>query len=346
MISVLIPTRKRVSRLDRALHSIWSMSSSEEAVEILLRCDKDDQATIEYGEVQRKWHRNLQILVGPRNDGYVSIPCFMNELAEAAKGTILMCCNDDVIFRTKNWDMIVEKVAKHYTDGIFDIGVDSILNSQYFVFSIISKRWFEIVGYIHDTRVPFTGGKYFKDICDVFQRSIYVPEVIIEHDWGGYYHDETNNEAQEWLSKLVADPSGKWTESYPKQHEAAVDDAVRKLRPYFDPSIRPIVAAKGMRITFEKAKPRVRLQHAYFPHDVGRKPRLIASISVYGTGNKFQLFVGRVIDIPMPTLHRGRYKKILEWLDGKPKMRALLIRMGARYAIERIRKLNPHFMLR
>lgn len=334
MISVMIPTRKRVKSLDRALHSIRDMSSSEEAVEVLLRCDDDDQETIAYLEGVKRENHNLQVLVGPRKDGYKSIPSFMNEMAAVAKGKILMCCNDDVVFMTKDWDKIIEDVAAQYKDGIFDIGVDSILNAQYFVFSIISKRWFEMMGYVHDTRVPFTGGKYFKDISDAFGRSPYVPEVIVEHDWGGYYHDATNNEAKQWLSELVAKPSGRWTESYQEQHNAAVAEAIAKLRPHLDPRIKPIIAEKGLCFWFERMKPRVEARYVYTTCDTHRKPRLLSVRIVRNKSNKSQLFIGRFVDIPKP----GIIQRILEWPDDKPLIKTILIRIGARFILSKIRK--------
>ena len=338
MISVLIPTRKRVRMLDRLLHSIWNMSSSEDAVEVLLRCDEDDRETIDYLEGIKSQNHNLQVLVGPRKDGYKSIPSYMNDMAAVAKGNILMCCNDDVIFRTKNWDRIVENIAVHYTDGIFDIGVNSILNAQFFVFSIVSRQWFDIVGYLINTRILWWG-KFFKDISDAFGRSPYVPEIVVEHDWAGYYSDVTNAEAQKWLSEIVLDASG-WRDEYQRLHDKAVAEVIEKLKPHFNPSIKPIIPARGICIRFEKMKPIVNLKYVHIAHDMDKKPRLFTGRVIDIMDNKPQLFIGRVIDIPKPRPRPRFYPRILAWLESKPVIKSGLIRIGARFIVEKIPRLT------
>lgn len=338
MISVLIPTRKRVKMLERALHSIWDMSSSEDAVEVLLRCDEDDKETIDYLEGIKSQNPNLQVLIGPRKDGYKSTPSFYNDMAAVAKGNLLMVCNDDVVFRTKNWDRIVEDVAAHYGDGIFDIGVNSVLNPQGFVFSIISRRWVEIVGYFYDARLLFSD-RILKDASDAFGRSTYVPEVIVEHDYAGWQGDATNAEAQEWMRKIVYDASGKWRDEYKKLHDQVVAEVVQKLQPHFNPNIKPIIPARGICIRFEKIKPIVNLKYVHIAHDMDKKPRLFTGRVIYGTDNKLQLFIGRVINVPKPKQRKWRarfYPRMVAWLESKPVIKSVLIRIGARFVMKKL----------
>ena len=251
MISVLIPTRQRIKGLDRALRSIWDTSSSEEAVEIVLRCDEDDQETINYLKgIDRGKHNNLQVLVGPRMDGYKSLPLFVNDMAVAAKGYLLFTCNDDVIFKTQNWDRIVEDVASRYPDGIFDIGVNTILNAEIFPFYILSKRWLEIAGCIQDPRLIWQS-KYIQDVANAFGRTYYIEEVVVEHDWAGFKEDDiTRPDTEKWAREIVLkDPTAhlhvaesttdEWRDDYKQVYDKAIAETIEKLKPHLDPSTKP-----------------------------------------------------------------------------------------------------------
>ena len=120
MILVLLPSRAQVKLLERAVKSIWDMSSSKDAVEIVVRADEDDQETIDYLN-HINYLSNVHVLIGPHLYGYKSLPSFFNEMAVASKGEVLMCCNDDAIFKSKNWDSIIKDIATYYSDGIFNI---------------------------------------------------------------------------------------------------------------------------------------------------------------------------------------------------------------------------------
>jgi len=214
-----------------ALNSLWATSSSEGAVEVVLRADEDDRETVGYLLGIAK--PNFRLLVGPRKDGYKSLASFFNQMAKTAAGNLLMTCNDDVIFKTANWNRFVEEAATGYPDGIFDIGVNAILNPQYFVFPIVSRRWVEILGYIHDERLLFQG-KFVRDVADALDRAIFLPSVIVHHDWGGFANDETSIEAQRWMKKIVLDNAGRWRKEYQEHHDRVVAEVVERLRPYKD----------------------------------------------------------------------------------------------------------------
>lgn len=222
MISVLIPSRDRVKLLKRTVESIWNMSSSMDVVEIVFRVDEDDQKTIDYlNELNHL--PNVRVLVGLRKSGYRSSSSFFNEMAAVSKGNLLMCCNDDAIFKTKDWDKIIEDVSVYYHDGIFNIGVDTVIDIEDFAFSIVSKRWVEIVGYLHDPHLSGVGADWFlKRISDNLGRSIYLPEVVIEHDWAG---DDT-----QWYGSEMLDEKGRLRREYKGFIDRAVSEATDRLR--------------------------------------------------------------------------------------------------------------------
>ena len=123
-ISVLVPTRKRIARL-RTMIDSFEATNDGYAV-LLFRIDDDD---VESWDFLAQY--SYEVLVGPRLLGYTSMPAFFNELAAHATGDVLMCGNDDMVFRTPNWPSLVLDIANQYPDGLFDIGVSTYNETHY-----------------------------------------------------------------------------------------------------------------------------------------------------------------------------------------------------------------------
>src|SRR5678816_3388846 len=114
-VSVLIPTRMRIWRLQILLES-YNKTKGLYDSELIFRVDKDDVET-------QKFLDGSRVVVGPRYKGYASMPQFFNEMADVAGGDVLMCGNDDMVFRTPDWAGLILDKANEYPDGIFNIGV-------------------------------------------------------------------------------------------------------------------------------------------------------------------------------------------------------------------------------
>jgi len=212
-VSVLIPTRNRVHRLRKVLESFDETVHQKDA-ELVFRIDDDDVASQQFLHDQR-------VVVGPRYNGYDSMPTFFNEMHCVAAGDVLMCGNDDMIFRTPDWSTRILEIANQYPDGLFDIGV-STLNQDHFPFATVSRRVTNALGFLWDPRI-FWGDIFLRDVMQVFDRCIMVPDVQIEHDWSGYSPDQVFVEADK---DIVRRRPNYWAEI----HAAAVRDAVNTLK--------------------------------------------------------------------------------------------------------------------
>lgn len=216
-VSVLIPTRHRVERLRTLLESYDATTDGEDC-ELVFRVDEDDVETrtflLDYDHV---------IVVGPRHQGYGSMPLFFNEAARRARGDLLMCGNDDMIFRTFDWPNTLAEAAESFRDGIFNLGVMT-LNEMHFPFSTVSRRAVERLGFIWDPRI-FWGDIYLRDVMAFFGRALLVPSVTIDHDWAGFRPDKVFNETRESKSQVEGD-AAYWS----GPHRLAVDEAIEKLK--------------------------------------------------------------------------------------------------------------------
>lgn len=205
-VSVLVPTRTRPDRLQTLLASF--ARTNDGAAELVFRVDDDDPETVAA-------LAGYRMVVGPRLDGYRSLPTFFNELLAVATGDVLMCGNDDMVFRTVGWPALVLEAANAYPDGLFDLGV-STHNAMHYPFSIVSRAATECLGFLWDPRI-FWGDVFLRDVMDAFGRCVMLPHVAIAHDWIG-------NEAEQ-NTIYQRDPTY-WTGT----HARAVADAVSKLR--------------------------------------------------------------------------------------------------------------------
>lgn len=214
-LSILVPTRKRPAHLRALLDSYAETCADPSVAELVFRIDVDDYESKAI-LAERPW----TTLIGPRYDGYRSLPRFFDEMRHAATGDVFLTGNDDMVFRTPGWASRVLEVANQYPDGVFCLGVDT-LNAGNFPFAIVSRRWAETVGHIHDARL-FWGDVYLRDIAAHFGRAIRVPGVQIDHCWMGFAPDQTFLEAGQGAFAC-------WDERYTALHQQCVGEAIGKL---------------------------------------------------------------------------------------------------------------------
>jgi hypothetical protein len=220
-ISVLVPTRGRVERLRTMLASYEATDDGHS--ELIFRVDEDDRLTVEFfaSLSTPKLYIN-RIIVNSRLQGYTSMPAFFNEMLTRASGDVLMCGNDDMVFRTPGWASLILAKANEYPDGLFDIGV-STYNEDHYPFWTISKMVATRLGFALDPRI-YWGDIYWRDVMGAFGRAVMLPSVSIEHDWAGHAPDQTFNEADQ-RSIFRNDPTY-WTGT----HTRAVAEAVERLK--------------------------------------------------------------------------------------------------------------------
>lgn len=218
-ITVLIPTRNRTHRLRTLIDSYRDTTrNNERRSELLFRVDDDDEPTKEMLKAE-----GFHMRVGPRLDGYTSLPFFFNELAAIADGDVLMLGNDDMVFKTHGWASRLLAVANQYPDGIFDLGVHTH-NEDHYPFATVAKAVRDRLGHVADPEI-FWVDIYLRDVMAYFGRCAMVADVAIDHDWAGFAPDKTFNEGHR---NPVAGQPDYWTRIHPQAVKRAVD-SLREL---------------------------------------------------------------------------------------------------------------------
>ncbi len=134
-VSLLVATRKRPGYLKKFLDSYYATTQGSGDCEIVFRVDYDDPESI-----QMLAEFGFLTVVGPRRNGYRSLPSFYNEMARLATGDILFAVNDDVLIETPGWPRLVIEAANRYPDGIFNFGVSTVMHEDNYVFPCVSRK--------------------------------------------------------------------------------------------------------------------------------------------------------------------------------------------------------------
>jgi hypothetical protein len=139
-ISILLPTRKRISLLKKSVASLIDNAKNPEKLQFLFGVDDDDLGTLEH--LKREKYPNKTVLKFKRA-GYENLHVYNNSLAAYAQGTWIMFFNDDAIMKTKHWDSKIEEVKTFSV-----LRVQEQTGHPYSIFPIFPWDWFRCLDHI------------------------------------------------------------------------------------------------------------------------------------------------------------------------------------------------------
>lgn len=189
MISILCPTRNRPDQLKRMIQS--AEATAEGPVEFVLYCDSD--ASLPPDIITDK--DNVICLVGPR----ITLSRMWNTCQEHARYDIFMHGGDDIVFRTKGWDIKVVRSIYKYPDRIVFVHCNAMdWGPDLGTHGFLHRKWVDAVGYFVP---PFFSSdfndKWLTEVSDMIGRHVYLEDVITEHMhpiWGKAQWDSTYTE--------------------------------------------------------------------------------------------------------------------------------------------------------
>lgn len=214
-ISLLLPTRNRVNSLKDAIHSAITMADDPSQVEILLRVDTDDRATID-ALPTLPFQNNIKYIVGDRRGGYSSIHEFQTELCKISSGEWLMIYSDDSLIDTKNWDLLFRPYHTELPFALFHQGRD------FYTFPCINRAWFNITGIF--SRTVYSDG-YVWYIAERTGTYAKIPINFvhrIENHPLTIGRDQTLEDKEKWQKEdrlINSHVAGDWARSVPQIHQ-------------------------------------------------------------------------------------------------------------------------------
>lgn len=195
------------------LDSVFALAAKPHNVEVVLYVDDDDPRHSEVVDVVDDYVANelrVEVVDGPR---IVLSECW-NRCAERAHYSIMAHSDDDVVYRTPDWDNLVRNAFALYPDRIvFVHGRDGIHDERFGTHGFIDRRWAEVTGYFVP---PYFSSDYndtwFNDVANALGRRHFIPELYTEHmhpvagkaDWDQTYHERMERHARDNVDALYA----------------------------------------------------------------------------------------------------------------------------------------------
>ena len=180
-ISLLLPTRGRPALVQRLFHSLVETTKQLDDLEVVLYIDADDR------ETQETFSPSLRIskVIGAPGQtmGKMNARCY-----EASSGRYVMLVNDDVIFRTRSWDLRVLESFDSFGDGIALVyGNDLDQGGAVPTFPIVSRVVCDVLGEICPS--GYRNLHIESHLFDIFNqlgnlghhRIRYLDDVLFEH---------------------------------------------------------------------------------------------------------------------------------------------------------------------
>lgn len=188
-ISLIIPTRKRISNVKRLVESVYNTAQDINNIQLMFYVDDDDQDSIDFFDKEKANPKfthliDTKIVVEPRQERFGETN---NILYRASDGDILMLGADDIAFRTKNWDHIVrEEFGKHPDRLALVFGYDGIQPpGTLATHCFISRRGADAVGYASPGDFGYNyADNWMTELYRQIDRLRYVPMHIEHMHWG------------------------------------------------------------------------------------------------------------------------------------------------------------------
>ena len=181
-ISLLLPSRGRPKKFNRLISSINKTTFDLSSIELISIHDNDDESFYEI-EFKKCKFKNIQIKSEQSSMGFYNSECL-----KKSSGESIILINDDVIFKTKNWDKLVNNLALKHKDGIYlGYGNDLFKGSKLPTFPILNRALIELIKDPYP--VEYKGAFIDTHLNDLFQiirkkyqdRFEYLEKFIIEH---------------------------------------------------------------------------------------------------------------------------------------------------------------------
>ncbi len=178
--SLILPTRSRPDLVKRLFSSILETTANLDLLEIILCIDEDDP---ESHKISHALLAIKKIIATQRGMGSIIRNCYSKSTAR-----YIILVNDDVIFRTKNWDIKVLEVFSRFPDDLALVYCNDLYYGRRLSsFPILSRTACNLM----DNICPAKYKSHCIDshIFDTFkrlsrlghERLVYLPNVILEH---------------------------------------------------------------------------------------------------------------------------------------------------------------------
>jgi glycosyltransferase involved in cell wall biosynthesis len=190
LVSLILPTRKRVKDLQETLDSVIQNSNlNNPNYEIIIKLDYDDKESIEYMNTFINEQNNISFVVSSRLEGWYNLVDFIETMIDMSKGKYIWNINDDSRILTPNWNDVLESKLTEFKiyHPLIEWGPDinGYVHSFREAFPIYPKKLKELWGYLcpHnniDSWLYFIGTKIQQHPWNLPVLS-YIDDIVMSH---------------------------------------------------------------------------------------------------------------------------------------------------------------------
>ena len=195
-IAILVPTRERMNNRLTLLFSILTTVSDINNVNIYYGVDKDDP-TLETIKKVAKGIPSLKIIEIENEGKFLGLGKLWNILVEESTDDIISMIGDDMVFKTKDWDLeILNEFKKMPSDNIKAVHCnDDCHGAKLAVNLFCHRKYAEVLGVFmrEEFKINWVD-QWLHQLFSAFDRLVYRNDIMIEHrHWvlGKNVHDDT-----------------------------------------------------------------------------------------------------------------------------------------------------------
>ena len=195
-ISILVPTRERMNNRLTLLFSILTTVNDINNVNVYYGVDKDDP-TLETIKKVAKAIPSLKIVDIENNGEFLGLGKLWNILVDNSTEEIISMIGDDMVFKTKDWDLkIIDEFKSGPRDNIKAVHCnDDCHGAKLAVNLFCHRKYAEVMGgFMREEFKINWVDQWLHQVFSAFDRLTYRGDIMIEHrHWvlGKNVHDKT-----------------------------------------------------------------------------------------------------------------------------------------------------------
>ncbi len=179
-IGIILPSRGRPDGLKRSLVSLNNNTASTK-LKVYVYLDSNDSELETYKNTLDEFVNIVDLTIGPP----IGVPRSFNLLASKVNEKYIMMFNDDLIINTFSWDTIFMEKVDNIFDEIFVAFFNDHINiNRHAAFPIISKKWFDSVGYSSNKLIFQHNDTWIFSLGVMLNRVIFFEDLHLQHNHG------------------------------------------------------------------------------------------------------------------------------------------------------------------